>query len=365
MKVITLNPQTKQLRLEERPEPQIKGDHDVKLKILEVGICGTDREEVAGGRAFPPPGEAEIVLGHESIAEVVAVGQKVRTFKKGDLAVITVRRGCGKCAACLSDRFDLCYTGNYTERGIKGEDGFHAEYVIDEDRYLVKVPPELKHYGVLTEPMSVVEKAIDELINIQQARLADWKEKDLFKNKKALVAGLGPIGLLASFALRLQGFQLFGLDVVDTGTTRTKILQEIGGTYIDGRKIKTSEIPAKFGQIDLILEAAGVARVELDLFSALGINGAYVLTGVPSPASFSIDGGILMKNFVMKNQVALGSVNASQKHWEMAVRDLTEATKKWENALQAVITARVPYSKFMEVVDHPGKDDIKTVVGWS
>ncbi|MFI5334281.1 MAG: alcohol dehydrogenase catalytic domain-containing protein, partial [Chlamydiales bacterium] len=255
MKVITLNPKTRQLRIGERPEPQIKGDHEVKLKILEVGICGTDREEVAGGRAFPPPGEAEIILGHETIAEVVEVGSKVTHFKKGDFAAITVRRGCGKCSACLGSRADLCYSGNYTERGIKGEHGFNAEFVLEEERYLVKVPPELKFYGVLTEPMSVVEKAIDELLNIQQARLADWKDASLFKHKKALVAGLGPIGLLACFALRLQGFQLFGLDIVDPGTTRTSILEEIGGTYLDGRKIKASEIPEKIGQIDLILEA--------------------------------------------------------------------------------------------------------------
>jgi threonine dehydrogenase-like Zn-dependent dehydrogenase len=162
------------------------------------------------------------------------------------------------------------------------------EYVIDEEQYLVKVPPELKLYGVLTEPMSVVEKAIDEILTIQQARLPDWRDTTLYKNKKALVAGLGPIGLLACIALRLRGFQLFGMDIVDAGTPRTKILQELGGTYIDARTTKTSDIPTKFGQIDLILEAAGVARVEFDLFSALGINGGYVLTGFPTSLSKSM-----------------------------------------------------------------------------
>ncbi len=365
MKAIALNIQTQKLSIEEIPEPKIQKETEVKLKMLEVGICGTDREEVAGGRAFPPAGENTLILGHESVAEVVEVGQAVRTFKKGDLAVITVRRGCGSCAPCKSGRSDFCYTGNYTERGIKGRHGFHAEYVIDEEQYLVKVPPELKLYGVLTEPMSVVEKAIDEILTIQQARLPDWRDTTLYKNKKALVAGLGPIGLLACIALRLRGFQLFGMDIVDTGTPRTKILQELGGTYIDARTTKTSDIPTKFGQIDLILEAAGVARVEFDLFSALGINGGYVLTGVPPTSSFEINGGHIVHDFVMKNQVALGSVNAGKNHWEMAVRDLTLATTKWKGSLQALITSHISPDKILEAIEHPGKDEIKTVVNWS
>ncbi|MFI5334886.1 MAG: hypothetical protein ACHQT8_06990, partial [Chlamydiales bacterium] len=156
----------------------------------------------------------------------------------------------------------------------------------------------------------------------------------------------------------------FGLDIVDPGTTRTSILEEIGGTYLDGRKIKASEIPEKIGQIDLILEAAGVARIEFDLFNALGVNGGYVLTGVPPTSTFEINGGRLIHNFVMKNQIAIGSVNASKKHWEMAVRDLTESAKKWEGALRSMITARIPYHKLLDLLEHPSKDDIKTVVNW-
>jgi threonine dehydrogenase-like Zn-dependent dehydrogenase len=79
MKAIALNIQTQKLSIEEIPEPKIQKETEVKLKMLEVGICGTDREEVAGGRAFPPPGKNQLILGHESVAEVVEVGKGVRT----------------------------------------------------------------------------------------------------------------------------------------------------------------------------------------------------------------------------------------------------------------------------------------------
>ena len=57
MKVLSLEPGTKSLRLDDQPAPVINHPDDVKLQVLEVGICGTDREEAAGGRADAPAGE--------------------------------------------------------------------------------------------------------------------------------------------------------------------------------------------------------------------------------------------------------------------------------------------------------------------
>ncbi len=364
MRAISFNPLTDELFFQDRAEPHLETENDVKLKVLEVGICGTDREEVAPGpgRAIPPPGEKELILGHEMIGEVVEVGARVKSVKKGDLAIVTVRRSCTQCSACQNERADMCETGNYLERGIKGLHGFLAEYVIEREEHIVKASPNLREVGVLTEPLSVVEKALDEILNLQRARLPDWKET---KNKKALVAGLGPIGLLACFALRLRNFQVFGLDIVESTSPRTKILQEIGGTYIDGRNITPKDIPRQFGQIDLIFEAVGIARIEFDLFSTLGINGAYILTGVPLFARFEIEGGKLVHDFVLKNQLALGSVNASKKHWEMAVQDLKNIVERWPQQIQAMITSKVPYEEFEKAVTKPAKEDIKTIITFS
>jgi D-arabinose 1-dehydrogenase-like Zn-dependent alcohol dehydrogenase len=110
-------------------------------------------------------------------------------------------------------------TGKYTERGIKGADGFQAEYVVDHEQYFIKVPESCKDIGVLTEPMSVAAKAIDEALIIQQARQQEVAvTPNWLKGKKALVAGLGPIGLMTVFALRLHGAIVTGLDIVDEMT---------------------------------------------------------------------------------------------------------------------------------------------------
>ena len=125
--------------------------------MIRVGICGTDREEVSGGRAQAPQGQSELVIGHEMLGKVVNVGSSVTCVKPGDYAVFTVRRGCRECSCCLMNRADMCQSGNYRERGIRGLDGYQAEYAVDEEQYVVRVAAELEPVGVLMKPLSVVE----------------------------------------------------------------------------------------------------------------------------------------------------------------------------------------------------------------
>ncbi len=364
MKAIAVVPGTTNVELIEQPEPQIQNPSEVKLKVIEVGICGTDRELAAGGRGSAPSGEERLIIGHEVLAQVKEVGNDVKNFKVNDLAVVMVRRGCNQCSACLAERADLCYNNNYIERGIKGKHGFQAEYIIDQEQYLVKVPPNLSSCGVLCEPMSVVEKAVEEIIQLQQARLPDWSAEE-FPKKQALVIGLGPIGLLACFVLKLRGFKLFGQDIVDSTTQRAKIVEEIGGVYIDGRKTPAHDLAARYGQIDVVIEAAGVAIMDFHLLDILGPNGACVLTGLPDEnATFTIEGGRFMHRFVLKNQLLLGSVNASKKHWQLAVEDLQLAQERWPVSLSKLITTRLAKERFRELLTRAAENEIKCLLDW-
>jgi threonine dehydrogenase-like Zn-dependent dehydrogenase len=199
MKAIVCVPGTKTVRLTDRPEPEVSAPDEVKLRVVRVGICGTDREEAGGGRAKSPDGAAELVLGHEMLGRVTETGPAVARVKPGDFAVCTVRRGCGECPPCRLNRPDMCRTGNYRERGIWGLDGYQAELVVEREENIIRVPPSLEPVGVLCEPLSVAEKAIDEAVRIQGARLPDAAAAgDWLSGRRCLVAGLGPIGLLAA-----------------------------------------------------------------------------------------------------------------------------------------------------------------------
>lgn len=366
MKAIATIPGSKILQLIERDEPEILAPDDVKIRITRVGICGTDREIAQGGRANAPEGRQELVLGHEMLGQVAEVGEAVTSVQVGDLGVFIVRRDCGLGLPCCEHRSDQCFTGKYTERGIKLRDGYMTEYVVDKEKYLVRVPDDLGDLAVLTEPLSVSEKAIDEALKTQVARIPGADYDTFLRGKKALVAGLGPIGILAAFALRLRGAEVYGLNRSGADNPKVKLLEEIGGQHINSKQVDIKTLDAVYGQIDIILEATGDAQLEFDLIDALGINGVYVITGIP-PADrlVAFTGGELMQQLVLNNQVLLGSVNASKEHNEMALRDLQASRVHWGDAIDRVITHVVPYSDFQNVIPQSAPDEIKTVLDFS
>ena len=367
MKAISLLPGTTDVMLADIREPEVTAPDEIKIKVLHVGICGTDREEAEGGRADAPQGKERLVIGHEMFGRVVAVGEEVSTASVGDYGLFTVRRGCEACLACLNHRSDLCYSGNYTERGIKGADGFQAEYVVDKERYFIPVPESISDIGVLTEPMSVAAKAIDEAMIIQGARLkgivpsANWLD-----GKRALIAGIGPIGLMAAFALRLRGAEIIGMDIVDETSLRPSILKQIGGTYVDGRIVETTNLDEVCGEADFIFEATGIAKLQIQLIDALAVNGIYVATGIPAGhRPVTLFAGDIMQQLVLKNQILLGSVNASLAHYKMAVADLEASQLRWPEAIEQVITQKVPYTDFGSALHSQGPEEIKVVVDWT
>lgn len=366
MNAIAITPGTSTVRLVERPEPTISAPDEIKVRILEVGICGTDREEASGGRAEAPEGADELVIGHEMLGEVVEIGDVVTSVRPGDLAVFTVRRGCGRCLPCDMNRSDMCRTGDYKERGIRGLDGFQAEYVVDRERHVVRVPREIASIGVLTEPLSVAEKAIDEAVRIQFARLpAAAATPDWLHGRRCLVAGLEPIGLLAAMVLLLRGAEVHGLDIVDEDSPRPRWLEHIGGHYVDGRKTPPDRIRAEVGPMELLFEATGAPRLAFNLLDALALNGVYVLTGIPGGHCVAqLAACDLIRDMVLDNQVMIGSVNAARGHFQMAVDDLVQAHLRWPGQVERLITHRVtPSDAAAALHEHP-EDEIKTVIEW-
>lgn len=366
MKAISIIPQTTIVQLKDWPEPMIAHPDEIKVKVLQVGICGTDREEVHGGRADAPRGEKELIIGHEMLSQVVEVGKNVKTIKPKDLVVISVRRGCNSCPACKMERSDMCTSGNYTERGIKGRHGFQAEFVTDQVKYALKIPDGIKQAAVLAEPMSVVQKAIDEVDIIQTGRLPYIKNQaNWMQGKVALIAGLGPIGLLAAIALRLRGLQVVGMDIVPANSPRVSILTQIGGTYFNCKENCSVSIKKNYPMIDIIFDAAGIAKLDFDLLEMLSINGIFVLTGVPGDQRLiNIDGANLMRKLVLKNQVMVGSVNESLTHFAKGLLDLQKAVKQWPKAVSGMITNRFAPKDFAKAFGQHSPDEIKAIIDW-
>jgi glucose 1-dehydrogenase len=276
-------------------------------------------------------------------------------------------RGCGQCRPCGMNRSDMCRTGLYAERGIWGLDGYQTELVVDREPFIVRVAPELEAVGVLAEPFSVAQKALSEAVHLQLTRLPDMATSlDWLSGKRCLVAGLGPIGLLAALSLRLRGAEVWGLDIVDADTARPRWLTLIGGHYIDGRQLTPNRPIDRTGTFDVIVEATGIARLEFDLLDALAMDGVYALTGIAGgDRPLNVDGSKIMRRLVLRNQVLVGSVNASRDHFQRAVDDLALAETRWPHRIVDLITHRHRYSDFDAAFQHHGADEIKVVLEWA
>ncbi len=151
MKAVAVFPGKRQVQLIEQEPPRLAAPTAVRLRMLEVGVCGTDREICAFQYGTPPAGSEHLVIGHESLGQVVEVGPAVTRLARGDLVVTMVRRPCAhaECVACRAGRQDFCFTGDFSERGIKNLHGFMTETVVDEERYMHLVPAALGEVAVL------------------------------------------------------------------------------------------------------------------------------------------------------------------------------------------------------------------------
>ena len=167
MKALVVMPgQANSAHLTSVPKPR-PGMDQALVKVLEVGLDGTDREIAEGLYGQAPTGQDVLILGHESFGQVEEVGPQVRSIRPGDYVVATVRRP-DNCINCQAGESDNCLQGDYLERGIKGLHGFLSEYYVEDEAYLVQVPRELRGVGVFLEPLSIVEKAVFQAFKIQE-----------------------------------------------------------------------------------------------------------------------------------------------------------------------------------------------------
>ncbi len=347
MRAVGVFPGKKEVRIVDHPEPRVTAPGQVKLRMLDVGVCGTDREIVSFEYGTPPPGFDYFVLGHESLGEVVEVGPQVDGMKPGDLVVSTVRRPCPNewCTPCRAGSQDFCLSGDYHERGIKDLHGFMTELVIEQRRYLHAVPRELRDVAVLVEPLTIAEKAWLEIARIQ-TRLP-W---DGYRHT-AVVLGAGPVGLLGAMLLVNAGCHTYVYSRSPKPNAKAAVAEAVGAQYVSSEDVPVEKFAAMAGRLDVVYEAMGAPQTAFEVLKYLGANGVFVFTGIPGrqePVRF--DESAIMRNLVLKNQVVMGTVNASEEAFANAIRDLGVFTARWPAAVRSIITGRFRMEDFRDPI---------------
>lgn len=348
------------LLVEDAPRPAPAAG-EARVRSLLVGLDGTDEEVVGEGHGAFPPGEDALVLGHECLGEVLAApeGSGVRA---GDRVVPLVRHGCGLCPLCRSGKADLCSTGRYKEHGIKGLHGFLREEWSDDPASLVRVPDALGDAAVLTEPLSIVVKALEAAEQVQ--RRLPWFEG--WGGRNVLLAGTGSLGTLAAFRLVEMGADVWGADRSGDDAAAARLLRRLGVRHVNVEESPIPEAARDVGGFDLVLEATGAPRVVFDAVEALRENGVLVVTGVPPQRPpVPVEADDLMRSLVLRNLAVVGSVNSNRRHFETAMQCLLRWQERWPEELASVITHRYRPEDAPHAVRERGPHVIKKVVDWT
>lgn len=309
-----------------------------------IGVCGTDREIVEGAYGEPPRGERKLIIGHEGLGEVLEAPPG-SGFGPGDLVVSIVRRPDPvPCAACAAGEWDMCRNDGFAERGIVRRHGFGSELWRVEPEFALVIPPALGELGVLLEPASVLAKAWDQVDKIS--------ERAFFLRGRALVTGVGPIGLLACLLGVQRGYEVHAVDVATEGLKRD-LVEGLGARYHVG---DAADLDA---DVDVVIECTGLGAVGRAAGRKVASGGIMCLTGImDADPQLDVDATALNRRMVLHNQLLFGTVNAGRRHWAQAADALAAADPAW---LRAMITRRVPLTRWDEALDRqPG--DIKVVV---
>lgn len=355
MRAVAVFPHARAVKLIHVEEPQLAHPSEVKVRVLDVGICGTDKEICSFQYGTPPDGLEYLILGHEALGEVVEIGPEVRNIAVGDLVVPMVRRPCphAQCHACRAGRPDFCVTGDFTECGIKGRHGFLAEYVVDDAQYMHVVPAALRTAGVLTEPLTIAEKAFTQAFHIE--RRMPWLRGITPQSPErgeltAAILGAGAVGLLGAMTLRAMGIDTYVYDRMPPPNPKSQLVELIGAHYVSPVDSSTS-FTDLIGQVHFIYEATGVSQLAFQAIMALSPNSILVFTGVPGVGAHKeLDTDTLMRNMVLKNQVILGTVNADAAAYASAIRHIGTFVERWPKVVDTVITGRYPLDAYRDLL---------------
>jgi threonine dehydrogenase-like Zn-dependent dehydrogenase len=323
--------------LAEVPKPRIDVVPDgrgVLVKILRVGLDGTDIEINAGEYGAAPPGEDFLVLGHESFGVVEDVGPAVTELSPGDYVVAIVRQPGGSIYDTIG-LADMTTDDTYHEHGISLVHGFLTEYYIEAAERLILVPRELANVAVLLEPTSVIEKGIAQAYEIQR-RLKVWQPR------RAAVLGAGTIGLLATLALRLRGLEVVTAGLDEPPYLNSELVEQLGAHYVSTKRQSLGEVADAYGPLDIIFEATGFSPLVFEAMQHLGKNGVLVLSSVTGgDRRIEVPADAINLSMVLGNKVVVGTVNASRTNFEQGVADIALSEARYPGWLPKLLTDRI------------------------
>ncbi len=305
------------------------------MKVLRVGVDGTDKEINAAEYGAAPPGDDYLVTGHESFGQVVEVGPNVpSTIRPGTYVVASVRRPDSSVYGEIGLQ-DFTTDDVYYERGINLLHGYLTEYYVEDAEYVVPLPANLRDVGVLLEPTTVAEKGVNQAFEIQR-RLKVWRPRS------ALVLGSGTVGLLTALVARLRGLELTVYSLPQKPYRNADLVEQLGGTYASSQDTTLMQLSAEHGPFDLVFDATGFSPIVWEAAEVLAKNGVLVLASITGgDRKAEINSDKINQGFVLGNKVMFGTVNAAPADFRSGVDDLIKAEALYPGWLGRLLTTPI------------------------
>lgn len=268
----------RQMEIRDVPEPNIKNDTDVLLKVEMVGVCGSDVHYYEAGRIGSQIVEYPFIVGHECAATVKAVGSAVTRVKVGQKIVVEPAASCHECDQCRMGRENTCRKLRFL--GTPGQgNGCLCEYIVMPEECCFPTNGAITlEQGVLCEPFAIG------VYSVKQAQMPE--------NAKVAILGSGPIGLSCMAAAQAEGAK--AIYMTDKIEQRMEVAKKAGAVWV-GNPEKGDIVKAILEReplgIDVVYECAGEQSTLDEAIELLRPGGRLILIGAPrlERVSFIID----------------------------------------------------------------------------
>lgn len=297
------------VEVRECPEPKLRGEDWVKIKVKAAGVCGTDLHIWHDLFPYWPP----VIMGHEFSGEIVEVGSEVKKFAIGDKVVAEPHSfACGTCYLCRTGKIQLCPDKRSPGWGF---DGAFAPYVVMPEKLLHKIPEGLAwDIAALAEPMAITVHQVTERCGIDCG-------------DTVVVTGAGPIGIMCAFVAKQMGAG----KVIITGLESCE-KQRFPVALALGADIAVNV--QKQNPVDVVMELTdgiGADKVIETSGSGAGISSSIEmlkkcgkLCAIGMGADMS---NVPWKQIVLKSLDVVGCMSSSYTSWDKALRLMANTDK--------------------------------------
>lgn len=340
MKALVKNQDAQGLWIEDIREPEI-GINDVKIRVLQTGICGTDLHIYDWDAWAQSTIQIPLTIGHEFVGEIAEIGSNVADLKIGELVSGEGHVVCGRCRNCLAGRRHLCA---HTKGVGVDRPGAFAEYIV------LPVTNVWRHHPGVSLDIAAI---FDPLGNAVHTALAFP-----VLGEDVLITGAGPIGLMAAAVARHAGARY--VVVTDINPYRLDLAKRLGVTAaIDTRNTSIGQIQQQLEMkegFDVGLEMSGNPQAFRDMLANMSHGGKIAMLGIPPP-EMAIDW-----RQVIFDQLTIRGIYGREMYetWYKMTVMLASGLN-----IAPVITHRLPWHQFREGFDvmRAGKAS-KVILDW-